>query len=141
MSNLEVVPTLYPLALPRFKPALAGHGDADGLADLAPKNCEIPDVSRSSTPFGDPTSMCRRTTSNGSCSRAAPRCSLACPRGWRRTHELWKHLKCLEDLKALYLTNVLKGDTSRASKFRVHVEARTGGASRCRLTSKSCVEP
>ncbi len=28
-----------------------------------------------------------------------------------------------EDLKALYLQNVLRGDTSRANKFRVHVEA------------------
>ena len=28
-----------------------------------------------------------------------------------------------KDLKALYLKNVLRGDTSRASKFRVHVEA------------------
>lgn len=28
-----------------------------------------------------------------------------------------------KDLKALYLQNVLRGDTSRANKFRVHVEA------------------
>ena len=29
----------------------------------------------------------------------------------------------VQDLRALYLQNVLGGDTSRASKFKVHVEA------------------
>eukprot|EP00913_Durusdinium_trenchii_P031845 g29823.t1 len=65
-----------------FKPALAGHGDTDGLADLVFNTIRRSDIH---------------------VSPVAPTFAA-------------------QDLKALYLQNVLQGDSSRASKFRVHVE-------------------
>lgn len=81
-----------------FNPALAGHGDADGLADLVFNTIRKSDIHVQKDYFQQILLSGGTTMFPGMSSRLE------------------------KDLKALYLKNVLRGDTSRASKFRVHVE-------------------
>ncbi|CAJ1374928.1 unnamed protein product [Effrenium voratum] len=81
-----------------FKPSLAGHGDAEGLADLVFNTIRKSDIHVQKDYFQTILLSGGTTMFPGMSSRLE------------------------KDLKSLYLQNVLGGDTARASKFRVHVE-------------------
>jgi len=81
-----------------FTPALGGYGDGDGLADLVFNTIRKSDIHVQKDYFQQIVLSGGTTMFPGMSSRLE------------------------KDLRALYLQNVLGGDTSRASKFKVHVE-------------------